>query len=266
MTSKVEAPSEKSRVSLGSILISPFVIGGFSVVVCLLTAGFAARYLFNPNSVVVQYDQQPGFPAVSSAPGSKPLATKSSKSSSSSAKSIKSPARSSSQATQKSDQVALASNHFLPTQQFPSERIPWSFGAIVFGCAGGCLLLTRSMNQAAKSRAIPRSLSRRKSGSHRSKTMHHPLQATGFAIAAGQPDYAPPYPNPALAGVPPAGSLPYRTTAHLVNSSRRPSRFTQPVVTVLPSSVVHPLDWGEEGLANQLDMRKRQNVSQLLNN
>ena len=263
MVSEADAPSEKARVSIGSILQSPFVMGGLGVVVSLLIAGFAARYLSNPDAVVVRPHERADLSVLPMSPSSVDTANPLSKGGNPGHPAMKG----NTMAAGKPSNIAMVGNHLVSTAELPSDSIPWAFGVIVLGCVGGCLLVTRQLNQAVtQSQSIPRTLSRSHPGSKRSQMGRQPLQATNFTIVESSGDNLA-FPSSSfrstqsLSSSRKPASLPPGKTTHLLNTDRQAAQSMQPLVTVLPSTAVHPLDWGEDSLANQLDIRKRHSAS-----
>ncbi len=108
-----------------------------------------------------------------------------------------------------------------------SSQIPlWTFGAIALGCASGSLLLTFAMQ----------------------KSSPPPLRSKKVKVKR-------------VAKKPPVSPQKGRKTA-----SRNYSPSEDPQVTILSNEFAHPLDSDQENLAAEMDLRKSQSLSSLLQN
>lgn len=139
-------------------------------------------------------------------------------------------------------QTALPS--FIRVDQSPEQppevkEVPlWLFGGLGLGCAMGSLLIVRQMN-----RPKPRRLTKPV------KKGFKPVPAT--AVRQQRP-----HSTSALMRRP--------VTSAAIQLSQVKAERTQPVVTVVPTSENHPLDWGEDSLADLMDLRKQQSLTSLL--
>lgn len=119
----------------------------------------------------------------------------------------------------------------------PTASLPmWLFGAIALTCASGGLLIYGSLSQWKQ---------RRKPLKRRAKSVKSSPTAT--VVRKQQ--------SPSRIQRPKASKP----------SAQPPRPVAQtPLVTVLPPEENHPLDWGEDSLADMMDMRKQHSLTSLL--
>ena len=125
------------------------------------------------------------------------------------------------------------------------ETIPLSlFGVLILGCAAGSLFVTQVLRYSTQQR---RSLKRLKTSGTVRKKRRRPSNKRRSIPRQPQP-------------------LSSETTLQ-TQSERQPTTdnpLTQ--VTVLSPEESHPLDWGDENLAEIMDLRKRQSLASLIRN
>ena len=129
-------------------------------------------------------------------------------------------------------------DEFTPKQDLPLSLI----GAVALGCAGGSLLITQALRQTSNRRQAPKRL---KSAANRRKKRQNPAKKRRSAPKTRQP----------VASKPNLVAL----------ENRLPTidnRLTQ--VTVLSPEESHPLDGGNQNLADVMDLRKRQSLASLM--
>lgn len=121
----------------------------------------------------------------------------------------------------------------------PEEGMPmWLFGALALSCATGTLLIYGSLRHSQPRRTPVK----------RKETSQKASPTTAIRKKRQLPSRRHRLKKPISMPQPP------RSVAD------------QPVVTVLPPDESHPLDWGEDSLADMMDLRKRQSLSSLLRN
>lgn len=132
------------------------------------------------------------------------------------------------------------------------EKVPsWLYAAIAFGFCGGSLLIALNVNRTSRRKSLKRpkaatkpaptaSLGKKRIAKSNTATLARPMQRR--PMSQNQPTVG--------TGIPVA---PIPRTA----SARSE-------VTVVPAEENHPLDWGEESLAEMMDLRKRQPLAALL--
>ncbi|MCA1995316.1 MAG: hypothetical protein LDL41_25200, partial [Coleofasciculus sp. S288] len=127
----------------------------------------------------------------------------------------------------------------------PKKGLPLSlFGAIAIGCAAGSFLIMQSIRQSTQAR---QPLKRLKPTATARKKRRHPSN--------GNPP-VPKSPQPA----------PSKPTLQTLNTQLATSNNSLNPVTVLPPEENHPLDGGEESLADMMDLRKRHSLASLMRN
>lgn len=109
----------------------------------------------------------------------------------------------------------------------------WFYGAIATSCATGTLLILIAL------RLKP------------SRRRRQPLKRSTTAPAAVRKK-RPPSPKRRQVSSRPMQPPPVTPVS------------AQPVVTILPPEESHPLDWGDDSLADMMDIRKRQSLSSLM--
>lgn len=120
------------------------------------------------------------------------------------------------------------------SQDAASEGLPmWLYGAIATSCATGTVLILIAL------RLKP------------SRRRRQPLKRSTTAPAAVRKK-RPPSPKRRPVSSRPMQNPPVATFS------------PQPVVTILPPEETHPLDWGDDSLADMMDIRKRQSLSSLI--
>ncbi|MBD2066886.1 hypothetical protein H6F93_04965 [Leptolyngbya sp. FACHB-671] len=101
----------------------------------------------------------------------------------------------------------------------------WSFGAIAFSCAIASLMVSQRLRQPPNSRKPKRA------------SVSPRILAQNGAISQSRP------------------------TAPALKPSTLRTESEEPGVSVVPTEESHPLDWGEENLADNLDIRYRRPLS-----
>lgn len=114
----------------------------------------------------------------------------------------------------------------------------WSLGTLVIGCAAGSWLLVHQFNKPEPPR---------KTGKKFSTSSTHRQSTSAIVAPSGSTQ--------------PKPSTPARTS----QSAIVPTRMNYPLVTVVPAEESHPLDWGEAGLADMMDIRKQRSLASLMN-
>lgn len=130
----------------------------------------------------------------------------------------------------------------LTTFEEPTAKdLPLSlFGGLALGCAAGSFLVTRAIKQSTQRRQLPK----RSKSKIRRKRRH--LSKKRRPV--------PQMPKPASSQPP----------AQRTNEQQPTINDQQTQVTVLSADESHPLDGREEGLAEMLDLRKRQSLASLM--
>jgi len=128
-----------------------------------------------------------------------------------------------------------------PKAPQPSTGVPlWLYGAIAFGCTAGLGLIYLGFQRSVSSRK--------------------PVKRTGTKSK--------PVPTAKVRKKPPASPQKRRTAPPVARTQSpvvpEPVYIMEPTVTVLSPEESHPLDWGEQTLADMMDLRKRQSLSSLL--
>jgi hypothetical protein len=114
----------------------------------------------------------------------------------------------------------------VPTSVEGKDSLPlWSFGAIAFSCAIASLMVSQRLRQPPRPRKLKRS------------SISPRISAQDGAI-----------PQP-------------RSTKPALKPSAFQAKSEEPGVSVVPTEESHPLDWGEENLADNLDIRYRRPLS-----
>lgn len=134
----------------------------------------------------------------------------------------------------------------------PQETSIWLFTMLVFSCAFGCLVLSRYLLMPPRPRP-PKP---------KAKPTPRPAPIVPVASLPAAPTPAP-APTPVAAPTPPVTRKPIPVQQSLVVAQAK-AMVAQPKVTVVPEDESHPLDWGEAGLAEVMDMRKQRPLSSLL--
>jgi hypothetical protein len=143
--------------------------------------------------------------------------------------------------TQETIQQPKAQPKVQPKAQ--QEHVPLSlFGSVVLGCAAGSLLVTQVLRYTTQQRQPVKRLKpsatarkkRRRPSKGRRSTPRKPQQMVSEPTFQAQDHRQPTNDNP----------------------------HTQ--VTVLSPEESHPLDWGDENLAEMMDLRKRQSLASLI--
>jgi len=127
---------------------------------------------------------------------------------------------------------------FTAKQDLPLSLV----GAVALGCAGGSLLITQALRQTSNRRQAPKRL---RSATNSRKKRQNPAKKRRSAPKTRQP----------VASKPNLVAL----------ENRLPTidnRLTQ--VTVLSPEESHPLDGGNQNLADVMDLRKRQSLASLM--
>lgn len=114
----------------------------------------------------------------------------------------------------------------------------WLLGAVALSCAAGSLVIYKRL----KNPSWPSQLRKRvKRSSAQVLTRRQQRQQ--------QPQESPPVPTPVVESLAPVATAPDET---------------EPMVTVVPPEESHPLDSGEESLAEMMDIRKQRPLSSIL--
>jgi len=129
-------------------------------------------------------------------------------------------------------------DEFTPKQDLPLSLI----GAVALGCAGGSLLITQALRQTSNRRQAPKRL---RSATNSRKKRQNPAKKRRSAPKTRQPVSS----KPNLVAL--ENQLPTID-----------NRLTQ--VTVLSPEESHPLDGGNQNLADVMDLRKRQSLASLM--
>lgn len=130
--------------------------------------------------------------------------------------------------------------------QAQSDGTIWLFGTIVFGCVVGCILITQRLLKSPLPPKGKRSLVRLSSKQKLPAGQSKPVTALAMK-----------------------GQQSKRMDLDVYIRSSLPTQTAQqpiakPAVTLVPDDESHPLDWGEESLANLMDLRKRRDLSSFL--
>jgi len=131
----------------------------------------------------------------------------------------------------------------VPPQQ--ADNTLWLFSTIVFGCVVGCILITQRLLKSPLPPKGKRTLVRSSSKQKLSAAQPKPVRA--LAVAGRH----------------------VKSELEVLKRSSSSTQMTQqtiakPAVTLVPDDESHPLDWGDESLANLMDLRKRKNLSSFL--
>lgn len=119
------------------------------------------------------------------------------------------------------------------------EGMPmWLFGALALSCATGTLLIYGSLRN--------------------SQPRRKPVKRRETSLKAS--------PTTAIRKKPQPPLRRQRLKRPIPVSQPPTSVSNVPVVTVLPPDESHPLDWGDDSLADMMDLRKRQTLASLLRN
>ncbi|NEQ22587.1 MAG: hypothetical protein F6K28_26080 [Microcoleus sp. SIO2G3] len=115
-------------------------------------------------------------------------------------------------------------------------------GAVALGCAGGSLLITQALRRTTNPRKAPKRL---KSTPNSRKKRQNPSRKRRSAPKARQPVVSKP---------------------NLIALENQLPKIDNPLaqVTVLPPEESHPLDRGNQNLADLMDLRKRQSLASLM--
>lgn len=126
----------------------------------------------------------------------------------------------------------------------------WLYLAIAGGCAVGSLLLFRSLVYFSRHRASkrPKAHSSRRRKSQNFSQNLKPIKQNG---RRGETEIM----TPVVMQPEPMRAEPMVA---------QPPAMPDPVVTIVPQEEDHPLDWGENNLAEIMDLRKRYSLSSLL--
>jgi len=127
---------------------------------------------------------------------------------------------------------------FTAKQDLPLSLV----GAVALGCAGGSLLITQALRQTSNRRQAPKRL---RSATNSRKKRQNPAKKRRSAPKTRQPVSS----KPNLVAL--ENQLPTID-----------NRLTQ--VTVLSPEESHPLDGGNQNLADVMDLRKRQSLASLM--
>ncbi len=281
-----------------SIVTHPLMICTGAAFAAFALAAAAANYLTNPKSVVVS-SSAPIVRPIVSVPEAAIQPSTDARASNYSAQPNVSPVASASPTPSLQPFTTTTPETFTPSsaqQLHPAtslvqDPLVWSFGAIAIGCIAGCLMISHQLSGEKPGSAKSRSKSN--PGLSRSKvfvplpaeqlpTAAHaqtasPASGYGGTISAAAlpattvaPLYLPAY-------LPAAGQSPQlrkrqRPTQGNAARSAKPTlaapasnitspKVSVPQVTVLPQTAIHPLDWQDQGLANQLDIRQHRPLS-----
>lgn len=140
--------------------------------------------------------------------------------------------------TSQSSETPLPSFTVVPEAPKQPEVPRWLYGAIALGFVTGTLLIALNLSRSSQRKSLKRS---KPTASVRKKTPH-PTQKR-----------RPMPPKQAAEDFPKPQEVPLMMT-----------NYGMTEVTVVPPEENHPLDWGEDSLAEIMDMRKRQSLSSLL--
>jgi hypothetical protein len=131
------------------------------------------------------------------------------------------------------------------------EKVPsWLYAAIAFGFCGGSLLIALNVNRTSRRKSLKRpragtkpvstsSVGKKRIAKSKTATLARPMQR-----------------RPMLQNQPSVDGI------QVAPIPRTASARSE--VTVVPAEENHPLDWGEESLAEVMDLRKRQPLAALL--
>jgi hypothetical protein len=128
----------------------------------------------------------------------------------------------------------------------PETEVPlWVLGAIAGSCAVGSWLLMHQFNKPEQPRKVAKNA---------------PPSTPQTAIVRQQPaaTVATPTPVKLKQAAIPKVSVP-------VSNQSTSSSITKSIVTIVPAEESHPLDWGDAGLAEMMDIRKQRSLASLIN-
>ncbi|MEL6383183.1 MAG: hypothetical protein AAFQ89_12180 [Cyanobacteria bacterium J06626_18] len=146
---------------------------------------------------------------------------------------------------------------------------PWSLVALVATCSVGCSLLSRQLQKPRRPRRknSKRVLPKRQLISMQT-AQTRPVQGAAMPSAPkrlatynpGQPVVPPVHPGPSLQS-PPVSVKPQPAP---ISANMRPHAANPVNVTVVANDTQHPLDWPQDSLVNQADVRRRRSLSSFL--
>ena len=132
------------------------------------------------------------------------------------------------------------------------EKVPsWLYAAIAFGFCGGSLLIALNVNRTSRRKSLKRpragtkpvpssSVGKKRIAKSNTATLARPMERR--PMSQNQP-----------------------TVGTGIQVAPTPTAtYGRSEVTVVPAEENHPLDWGEESLAEVMDLRKRQPLAALL--
>jgi hypothetical protein len=128
----------------------------------------------------------------------------------------------------------------------PKTEVPlWVLGAIAGSCAVGSWLLMHQFNKPARPRQVTKK-------SPPSPPQNEIVRQQPTATVITPTLVTPRQPEPAKTPLP-------------VRSKPTSAAITKSIVTIVPAEETHPLDWGDAGLAEMMDIRKQRSLASLIN-
>jgi hypothetical protein len=126
----------------------------------------------------------------------------------------------------------------------PKQHMPLAlFGTVAIGCAAGSLFITQALRYSTQNYQPSRRL--KTAGTTSRKKRRHPSQK-GHPVPSTQQ--------------PISSALTYQPVNNrLATTNKQPTQ-----ITVLPPEESHPLDRGNENLAEMMDLRKRKSLASLM--